>query len=271
MRSSGSDSGLNSLLTALPVVVSDRLRRYLNPVYLPLGKVLYEPGVRLEDTYFPTGAIVSLQYQFADGTGAEMAVVGHEGMLGIALFMGGDTSPWRAVVDTPGNAYRLKAPVLKEEFSRGGAMRDTLLRYAQSLMTQVTQTGVCNRHHSIGQQMCRWLLERLDRLECSDLSVTHELIAARLGVRRESVTEAATELQRAGLIRCRRGHISVIDRAGLESRCCECYAVVKQETARLLPVPVQPHGVAAPKARVSRPALQLAESHAYPGISQLSH
>jgi CRP-like cAMP-binding protein len=267
MRSSASDLGLNTLLAALPDVIGDRMRRHLNPVYLPFGKVLYEPGVQLDEVYFPTTAIISLQYEFADATCAETAVVGNEGILGIALFMGGDTTSWRAVVDNAGNAYRLKALMLKEEFSRDGAMRATLLRYTQSLITQIAQTAVCNRHHSVDQQMCRWLLGRLDRLESNELLVTHELISDRLGVRRESVTDAAANLQQAGLIRCRRGHISVLDRAGLERRCCECYAVVKQETDRLLHIPARSHDIAAPRSGVSRRAYPLVESPGYAGIA----
>jgi CRP-like cAMP-binding protein len=267
MRSSASDLGLNTLLAALPDVIGDRMRRHLNPVYLPFGKVLYEPGVQLDEVYFPTTAIISLQYEFADATCAETAVVGNEGILGIALFMGGDTTSWRTVVDTAGNAYRLKALMLKEEFSRDGAMRAMLLRYTQSLITQIAQTAVCNRHHSVDQQMCRWLLGRLDRLESNELLVTHELISDRLGVRRESVTDAAANLQQAGLIRCRRGHISVLDRAGLERRCCECYAVVKQETDRLLHIPARSHDIAAPRSGVSRRAYPLVESPGYAGIA----
>lgn len=263
MRPSASNLGLNTLLAALPDVIGDRMRRHLNPVYLPPGKVLYEPGVQLEEVYFPTTAIISLQCEFADATCAEMAVVGNEGMLGIALFMGGDTTSWRAVVDTPGNAYRLRPLVLKQEFSGDGAMRDTLLRYAQSLITQIAQTAACNRHHSVEQQICRWLLGRLDRQESSELLGTHGLIADRLGVRRESVTDAAAKLQQAGLIRYRRGHISVLDRAGLERRGCECYAVVKQETERLLHIPARSRDIAAPKSGVSRRAYPLVECHGY--------
>jgi CRP-like cAMP-binding protein len=243
---------LNTLLASLPDETWDRVQHHLNPVYLPLGKVLYDPGVQLDEIYFPTTAIISLQYELADGTCAEMAVVGNEGILGIAVFMGGNTTSWRAVVDTPGNAYRLKPLILRDEFSRGGAMRGTLLRYTQSLITQMAQTAACNRHHSVDQQMCRWLLGRLDRLDSSEFLVTHEVVADRLGVRRESVTDAAANLQQAGLIRYRRGHISVLDRAGLERRCCECYAVVKQETDRLLHISVRSNDITSPNPGVSR-------------------
>jgi len=258
---------LNTLLASLPDETWDRVQHHLNPVYLPLGKVLYDPGVQLDEIYFLTTAIISLQYELADGTCAEMAVVGNEGILGIAVFMGGDTTSWRAVVDTPGNAYRLKPLILKDEFSRGGAMRGTLLRYTQSLITQMAQTAACNRHHSVDQQMCRWLLGRLDRLDYSELIVTHELIADRLGVRRESVTEAAANLQHAGLIRYRRGHILVLDRTGLEERCCECYAVVKQETDRLLRIPARFTDAVAPKSSKRRRAHPHSESHEHAGIA----
>jgi CRP-like cAMP-binding protein len=267
MSSSTGGLPLNKLLASLPDETWDRVRHHLNPVYLPLGKVLYDPGVQLDEVYFPTTVIISLQYELADGTCAEMAVVGNEGILGIALFMGGDTTSWSAVVDTPGNAYRLKPLILKDEFSRGGAMRDTLLRYTQSLITQTAQTAACNRHHSVDQQMCRWLLGRLDRLDSSELLVTHGLVADRVGVRRESVTDAAANLQQAGLIRYRRGHISVLDRAGLERRCCECYAVVKQETDRLLHIPARSNNIAAPNSGVSRRAYPLVDSHGYAGIA----
>jgi CRP-like cAMP-binding protein len=238
---------LNGLLVGLADVAWDRVRRDLSPVHLPLGTALYEPGVELDSVYFPTTAIVSIHYELANGTCAEMAVVGNEGIVGIAVFMGGETTSSRAVVDSPGNAYRLKALTLKEEFYRGGAMHDRLLRYTQALLTQITQTAVCNRHHSVDQQMCRWLTGRLDRQHSSELSATHELIAARLGVRRESVTAVAASLHDAGLIRYKRGHILVLDRAGLEGRCCECYAVVKQETDRLLQIPTRFADAAAPK------------------------
>ena len=266
MRLSANDIALNMLLAALPDAIGDPIRGHLIPVYLPLGKVLYEPGVPLDEVYFPTTAIISLQYEFADATRAEMAVVGNEGILGIALFMGGDTTPWHAIVDTPGNAYRLPARILKDEFSRSGALRNTLLRYTQSLITQMAQAAVCNRHHSADQRMCRWLLGRLDRLQCSELLVTHELISDRLGVRRETVTDTATKLQRAGLICPTRGHISVLDRAGLERRCCECYRILKQETDRLLPIPARADDIAARQSFVNRRVIPLVDSLICAGI-----
>ena len=201
---------------------------------MPLGKVLYESGARLDHVYFPTTCIVSLLYVLENGASAEIAVVGNEGILGISLFMGGETTPSRAVVQSAGFGYRLKAPLLKQEFNRAGPVLRLLLRYTQALITQMTQTAVCNRHHSVEQQLCRWLLLSIDRLSSSSLNMTQELIANMLGVRREGVTEAAGNLQRAGLIRYNRGHIDVIDRPGLEEAVCECYAVVKAEFDRLL-------------------------------------
>jgi CRP-like cAMP-binding protein len=239
MDSLTSELCLNTLLAGLPQAAWDRLRRYLIPVYLPLGQVLYEPGVKPDSVYFPTTAIVSLQYESANGTRAEMAVVGNEGMVGIALFLGGDTSSTRAVVDSPGEAYRLKALLLKQEISQWGVFQDRILLYTQALITQMAQTAVCNRHHSVEQQLCRWLAGRLDRQHSSELIATHERIAAGLGVRRESVTSAAANLQHAGVIRYQRGHILVLDRAGLEEHCCECYAVLKQEAERLSHIPTR--------------------------------
>lgn len=201
---------------------------------MPLGEVLYESGAPLPHVYFPTTAIVSLLYVLEDGASAEIAVVGNEGILGISLFMGGDTTPSRAVVQSAGHGYRLKAELLKREFNRAGPVLRLLLRYTQALITQMTQTAVCNRHHSIEQQLCRWLLLSLDRLSSDSLVMTQELIANMLGVRREGVTEAAGNLQRAGLIRYSRGRIEVLDRIGLENAVCECYAVVKKEYDRLL-------------------------------------
>jgi len=228
----------NKLLAALPSDDWERLQPHLKPALLPLGEAVYESGASLEFVYFPTTAIVSLLYVLADGASAEIAVVGNEGLVGVALFMGGETTPSRAVVQSQGWAYRLKGQVLKDEFNRGGMVQHLLLRYTQALLTQMAQTAVCNRHHSIDQQLCRWLLLSLDRLESDELTMTQELIANMLGVRREGVTEAAGKLQSAGLIQYRRGHIAVVDRAGLEARCCECYAVVKHETDRLLPTAV---------------------------------
>ena len=199
-----------------------------------LGDILYEPGGQLQHVYFPTTAIVSLQYVMESGASAETAGVGNEGVVGISLFMGGDTTPSSAVVQTAGHAYRLQANLLKQEFNRAGLTQRLLLRYSQALVTQMFQTAACNRHHSIEQQLCRWLLLTLDRLDSNDLVMTQELVASMLGVRRECVTEAAGKLQDAGFIAYRRGHIKVLQRSGLESRACECYAVVKKEIGRLL-------------------------------------
>jgi CRP-like cAMP-binding protein len=229
----------NHLLDALPVDDYSRLKSQLEPVPMKLGEVLYEPGGRLKYVYFPTTSIVSLLYVMEDGASAEIAVVGNEGMLGISLFMGGETTPSHAVVQSAGYGIRLKAQLLKDEFARFGPMMHLLLRYTQALITQMAQTAVCNRHHSVDQQLSRWLLLSLDRLESSELSMTQELIANMLGVRREGVTEAAGKLQKAGLIHYQRGKITVLDRPGLEARVCECYAVVKTEFDRLLPYVVR--------------------------------
>jgi len=225
----------NDLLASLPPAEWGRLAPQLEAVELPLGKVLYESGATMGHVYFPTTAIVSLLYVMEDGASAEIAVVGNEGVVGIALFMGGETTPSRAVVQSAGQGYRLRAPVIKDEFNRSGPVMHLLLRYTQALITQMAQTAVCNRHHSLDQQLCRWLLLSLDRLKGSELVMTQELIANMLGVRREGVTEAALKLARLGLIRYARGHITVLDRAALEARVCECYAVVKKEYDRLLP------------------------------------
>jgi len=229
----------NHLLDALPAGDYARVKPYLELVPLKLGEVLYEPGARLRHVYFPTTSIVSLLYVMVDGASAEFAVVGNEGMLGISLFMGGETTPSHAVVQSAGFAVRLKAQLLKNEFARFGPMMHLLLRYTQALITQMAQTAVCNRHHSVDQQLCRWLLLSLDRLASNELSMTQELIANMLGVRREGVTEAAGKLQDAGLIRYQRGRITVLDRPGLEARSCECYKVVKLEFDRLLPYVVK--------------------------------
>lgn len=225
----------NHLLAALPASDFDRLQAGLKLVPLPLGDVLYESGSQLRHVYFPTTAIVSLLYQLADGASAEIAVVGNEGIIGVSLFMGGETTPSRAVVQSAGHGYELAGNLLKDEFTQGGVMQHLLLRYTQALITQMAQTAVCNRHHSLDQQLCRWLLLSLDRLSGNELVMTQELIANMLGVRREGVTEAAGNLQAAGLIEYSRGHITVVDRPGLEARTCECYAVVKKESDRLLP------------------------------------
>ncbi|MEX2494535.1 MAG: Crp/Fnr family transcriptional regulator [Woeseia sp.] len=224
----------NRLLAALPDGDYQRLLPSLEPVSLLLGQVIYEAGGSQPFIYFPTDSIVSLLYVMEDGASAEIAVTGREGLVGIALFMGGETTPSRAVVQSAGLGYRLRAAVLKKEFDSGGALHHLALRYTQALITQMAQTAVCNRHHSVEQQLCRWLLLSLDRLPSNELTMTQELIANMLGVRREGVTEAAGRLQAAGLIKYSRGHIEVLDRARLEDRVCECYAVVKQEYDRLL-------------------------------------
>src|SRR5271170_3905137 len=225
----------NHLLDALPAGDFERLESHLEVIRMELGEVLYEPGARLRHVYFPTTSIVSLLYVMEDGASAEIAVVGNEGMLGIALFMGGETTPSHAVVQSAGYAVRLKADLLKEEFARFGPMMHLLLRYTQALITQMAQTAVCNRHHSVDQQLCRWLLLSLDRLPSNELTMTQELIGNMLGVRREGVTAAAGKLQADGLIHYSRGKITVMDRPKLEARVCECYKVVKRETERLFP------------------------------------
>jgi CRP-like cAMP-binding protein len=224
----------NHLLAALPAEEFDRLSAHLEPVAMPLGQILYESGGRVDHVYFPTSCIVSHMYMLRDGASAEIAVVGNEGIVGTPIFMGGDTTPSRAVVRGSGHGYRVKAHLLKAEFDRGGPVLRLLLRYMQALMTQMTQTAVCNRHHSLEQQLCRTLLLSLDRSSGAALTLTQELISSLLGVRREGVTEAAGNLQRAGLIRYSRGHIDVLDRPGLERSVCECYACVKREFDRLL-------------------------------------
>lgn len=228
----------NQLLAALPKVELQRWLPQLESVELPLGQVLYESGAAMPFVYFPTDAIVSLLYVLEDGASAEIAVVGFEGLVGISIFMGGGSTPSRAVVQSAGSGYRMRADAMKQEFARSGPVMHLLLRYTQALITQMAQTAVCNRHHSLDQQLCRWLLLSLDRLQSNQLVMTQELIANMLGVRREGVTEAALKLQRSGLIRYARGHINVLDRPGLEARTCECYEVVKKEYDRLLPTGV---------------------------------
>jgi CRP-like cAMP-binding protein len=228
------DRGTNHILAALPKAEWRRWKPQLEEVDMPLGQVLYESGAVLDHVYFPITAIVSLLYVMENGASAEIAVAGNEGIVGISLFMGGGSTPSRAVVQSAGQGFRMRAQTIKDEFDRSGAVMHLLLRYTQALITQMAQTAVCNRHHSLDQQLCRWLLLSLDRLQVSELLMTQELIANMLGVRREGVTEAALKLQKAGLIRYARGHISVLDRAGLEKRSCECYAVVKKEYDRLL-------------------------------------
>jgi CRP-like cAMP-binding protein len=225
----------NHLLAALPELSRVALASSLEKVSMPLGMVVYESGGAQGHVYFPTTSIVSLLYVLADGASAEIAVTGNEGLVGIALFMGGETTPSRAVVQSAGDGFRLKAAVLKKHFEADSSLQHLLLRYTQALITQMTQTAVCNRHHSVDQQLCRWLLLSLDRLPGNELVMTQDLIANMLGVRREGVTESAGRLQAEGLIQYRRGHIEVLDRVRLESRVCECYAVVKKEYDRLLP------------------------------------
>jgi len=223
----------NRLLAALSSAELKRLRPHLEEVDMPLGDVIYESGRTLEHLYFPSKGIVSLLYVMVDGSSAEIAVVGNEGVVGISLFMGGESTPSRAVVQSAGAAWRLPSRFMHIEFDRGGSLQHLLLRYTQSLITQMTQTAVCNRHHSVDQQLCRWLLLSLDRLEGNELIMTQELIANMLGVRREGVTAAAGKLQKAGVIDYRRGHIKVLDREKLESLSCECYGVVRRESDRL--------------------------------------
>ena len=224
----------NHLIAALPAADYKRLLPELEHVPLALGQALYESGSGQAYVYFPTDSIVSLLYVMQNGSSAEIAVVGSEGVVGIALFMGGETTPSRAVVQSAGSAYRLRHSLLKIEFERGGTLQHLLLRYTQALITQMAQTAACNRHHAVEQQLCRWLLLSLDRLHSSELTMTQALIANMLGVRREGVTEAAGNLQAAGLIHYSRGKITVLDRSKLEARVCECYAVVKRESDRLL-------------------------------------
>ncbi len=225
----------NHLLAAFPDSEQHRIIPHLESVWLPLGMALYESGEELYSVYFPTTVIISLLYELEDGASAEISIVGNEGIVGIALFMGGGTVPYRAVVQSAGYAYRLRGPLLKQEFDRIGAVHHLLLRYTMALLTQMAQTAVCNRHHTVDQQLCRWLLLSLDRLPSNQLGMTQELIANMLGVRREGVTAAAGKLQSAGLISYNRGLITVLDRPGLEERVCECYEVVRREFARLLP------------------------------------
>ena len=229
------DPKWNQLLAVLPTAEWERWAVQLEPIDMPLGQVLYESGNTLEHVYFPTTSIVSLLYVMQNGASAEIAVVGYEGLVGISLFMGGESTPSRAVVQSAGHGFRLPAAAIKQEFNQSGPVMHVLLRYTQALITQMAQTAVCNRHHSLDQQLCRWLLLSLDRLQGNELVMTQELIANMLGVRREGVTEGALKLQQAGLIRYARGRISVLDRPGLEQRTCECYAVVKREYDRLLP------------------------------------
>jgi len=225
----------NHLLAVLPKKIQDRIFPQLELVYFPLGKVLYESGDTLRHVYFPTDTIVSLLYVMENGASAEISVVGNEGVVGVALFMGGESTPSRAVTQSAGHAYRLAGQKLKDEFNLHGEVLHLLLRYTQSLITQMAQTAVCNRHHSIDQQLCRWLLLAMDRLQGSEINMTQELIANMLGVRREGVTEAAGKLQKLGVINYNRGHITVLDRFRLEQLSCECYEVVRRETERLLP------------------------------------
>jgi CRP-like cAMP-binding protein len=229
----------NQLLAAMPEAEWKRWLPEIEAVDMPLGHVLYEPGSTLSHVYFPTTAIISMLYVLENGASAEIAVVGNEGLVGISLFMGGESTPSRAVVQSAGKGFRLPAQAMKDEFNRGGAVLHLLLRFTQALITQMSQTAVCNRHHSLDQQLCRWLLLSLDRLQGSELVMTQELISNMLGVRREGVTEAALQLQAASLIKYARGRISVLDRPGLEKRSCECYSVVKKEYDRLKEMPLE--------------------------------
>lgn len=235
MNDTRSSPAQNHLLAQLPQAEQGRWFPHLELVEMPLGVVLYESGVTLTHVYFPTTSIVSLLYVLESGASAEIAVVGHEGLVGVSLFMGGGSTPSRGVVQSAGEGYRLNAELMREEFNKAGPVLHLLLRYTQALITQMSQTAVCNRHHSLDQQLCRWLLLSLDRLQGNVLVMTQELIANMLGVRREGVTEAALKLQKAGLIRYARGHITVLDRKGVQARSCECYRVVKREYDRLLP------------------------------------
>jgi CRP-like cAMP-binding protein len=227
----------NDLLASLPPEAQERLYPHLREVELPLGMEIYAASQEIKSVYFPINCIISLMYVMIDGASAEISVVGHEGIVGIAVFMGGDSTPSRAIVQSAGQAYRLPAAELKREFNSDPAMRMLLLRYTQALITQMSQTAVCNRHHTIDQQLCRWLLLSMDRLPSNELTMTQELIANMLGVRREGVTEAAGKLQKLGVIRYQRGHITVLDRERLEELCCECYEVVRRETDRLASYP----------------------------------
>jgi CRP-like cAMP-binding protein len=230
----------NQLLATLSAEELKRLSAHLEPVEMRLGDVVYESGRDLDHVYFPTTSIVSLLYVLESGASAEIAIVGREGVVGVSIFMGGATTPSRAVVQSSGSGFRMLARVIQDEFRRGGTIQHLMLRYTQSLLTQMAQTAVCNRHHSLDQQLCRWLLLSIDRLDRPEIATTQELISNMLGVRREGVTEAAGKLQKAGVISYRRGHIKVLDRAALEQMSCECYQVVRRETERLLPF-VTPH------------------------------
>jgi CRP-like cAMP-binding protein len=225
----------NHIFEAMPTNEWERLLPFIETIELPLGKVLYEPGTKMSHVIFPSSAIVSLLYALENGSSAEIAVVGNEGIVGISIFMGGESTSSRAVVQSAGVGYKIKSSMLLDEFNRGGPIMHLLLRYTQALITQMSQTAVCNRHHSLDQQLCRWLLLSADRLTGNELIMTQELIANMLGVRREGVTEAALKIQKAGLIQYARGHITILDRHGLERRTCECYQVVKTEYDRLLP------------------------------------
>jgi CRP-like cAMP-binding protein len=245
------DPSENRLLAALAADEQARLFPHLQLIDMPLGSVLYESGDVLRHVYFPLDCIVALLYVLADGASAEIAVVGNEGLIGIALFMGGETTPSRAMVQVAGRAYRLASSHLKDEFRRNGNLHEMFLRYTQALITQMAQTAVCNRHHSVDKQLCRLLLLSLDRIASNQLLITQELIANMLGVRREGVTEAAGKLQRLGVIRYARGQIAVLDRPQLEALCCECYAVVKRETDRLIPYVPRPTGTGGAQVRAS--------------------
>jgi CRP-like cAMP-binding protein len=260
----------NLLLAALPTTEFEHIAPHLELVAMPLGEVLHESGDQLPHVYFPTTAIVSLHYVMENGVSSEIAGVGNEGVVGVSLFMDGHAPPNRAIVCTGGYGYRLKAQLLMQEFERGGVVQHLLLRYTQALMTQVSQTAVCNRHHAVEQQLCRWLLQTLDRLPSNELTMTQELIASMLGVRRESITQAAGHLQQAGCIRYRRGHISVLDRSGLEAHVCECYAVVKKELHRLLPEVQNHQAILSARHAIPSPRFDVVKARNAQGV-RLSH
>ncbi len=264
MKGTYYDPKRNHLLNVLPREEYEHILPHLELIEMPLGKVLYESGEKLQYAYFPMDCIVSLLYVMENGASAEIAVIGFEGVIGVALFMGGQTTINRAVVQSAGYAYRIRQNLFMQEFNRHGVLLHKLLNYTQALITQTAQTAVCNRFHTVDQQLCRWLLLSLDRLSSNELFMTQELIANMLGVRREGVTEAASKLQEAGLIHYSRGHITVLDREGLEARVCECYQVVKTEFDRLLPAPIRPETSVARIPSVRYPEIRQTNQYALP-------